>query len=104
MIDTFEYFMDHYTKLNNLTLNSIEQFTMSQLKAFEENVKIGFYSLTSASEIEDLGSLQTYMEDQTAITQYVTDSTVGEVKEIAELGESYASEAKEIVGKIIPSV
>ena len=99
-----DYFMDHYTKLNNLALNSIEQFTMSQFNAFQDNVKIGFYSLTSASEIEDLGSLKAYMEEQTAITQYVTDATVEDVKEIVELGESYAVEAKKIVGKILPSV
>jgi phasin family protein len=96
MRESFEYFMDHYTKLNSLALNTIEQVTMSQLKAFQDNVKIGFYSLTSASEIEDLGSLQTYMEEQTAITQYVTDSAVDEVKEIADLGESYASEARRL--------
>ncbi|GJM05610.1 MAG: hypothetical protein DHS20C09_16060 [marine bacterium B5-7] len=101
MENTFEKLVEPIKELNKLTFKSIEQITAVQLKAFQDNAKIGMYALNTASEIKDLESFKNYLESQIAVTQYVSDNAVVDVKEIAELGSSFATGAKEVVEKSI---
>ncbi len=103
MENTFEKLIEPIKQLNELTLKSIEQITAVQLKALQDNAKIGLYALNTATEIKDIDSFKNYMESQIAVTQYVSDNAIVDVKEIAELSNSYATEAKDVVEKsIIP--
>ena len=103
MENTFEKLVEPLKALNDLTFRSIEQITAIQLKAFQDNAKIGMYALNTASEIKDIDSLKNYMESQIAVSQYLSDNAAVDVKEIAELSNSYATEAKDVVEKsIIP--
>lgn len=79
----------------------MEKITAVQLKAFQDNAKIGMYALNTAAEIKDFDSLKSYLESQIAVTQYVSDNTAVDVKEINELGKSFAVNAKKVVEKTI---
>ncbi len=103
MENTFEKLVEPIKALNELTLKSIEQITAVQLKAFQDNAKIGMYALNTASEIKDIESFKNYMESQVAVSQYLSDNAVVDVKEISELSNSFATEAKEVVKKSIIS-
>lgn len=103
MENTFEKLVEPLKALNELTFKSIEQITAVQLKAFHDNTKIGMYALNTASEVKDINSFKNYMESQIAVSQYLSDNAVVDVKEIAELSNSFATDAKEVVEKsIIP--
>jgi phasin family protein len=101
MENTFEKLVEPLKALNDLTFRSIEQITAIQLKAFQDNAKIGMYALNTASEIKDIDSLKNYMESQIAVSQYLSDNAAVDVKEIAELSNSLATDAKEVVEKSI---
>ena len=103
MENTFEKLVEPLKALNDLTFKSIEQITAVQLKAFQDNAKIGMYALNTASEIKDIDSFKNYLESQFAVSQYVSDNTVVDVKEITELSSSFATDAKEVVEKSIIS-
>ena len=103
MENTFEKLVEPLKALNELTFRSIEQITAVQLKAFQDNTKIGMYALNTASEIKDIESFKNYLESQIAVSQYVSDNTVVDVKEITELSSSFATDAKEVVEKSIIS-
>ena len=103
MENTFEKLVEPLKALNDLTFRSIEQITAIQLKAFQDNAKIGMYALNTASEIKDIDSLKNYMESQIAVSQYLSDNAAVDVKEIAELSNSLATDAKEVVEKSIIS-
>jgi len=103
MENTFEKLVEPLIELNKLTFKSIEQISAVQLKAFQDNTKIGMYALNTASEIKDIDSFKNYLESQIAVSQYVSDNAVVDVKEITELSNSFATGAKDVVEKsIIP--
>tara|TARA_R110000782_G_scaffold264009_5_gene357000 strand:- start:1527 stop:1838 length:312 start_codon:yes stop_codon:yes gene_type:complete len=103
MEKSFEKLVEPIKELNKLTFKSIEQITALQFKAFQDNAKIGMYALNTATEIKDLDSFKNYLESQIAVSQYVSDNAVVDVKEIAELSSSFATDAKEVVEKSIIS-
>jgi phasin family protein len=101
MDNTFEKLVEPIKELNELTLKSVEKITAVQLKAFQDNAKIGMYALNTASDIKDIDSFKNYLESQVAVSQYVSDNAVVDVKEISELSNSFATDAKEVVEKSI---
>lgn len=103
MINTYEKLVAPIKELNELTFKSIEKITALQLKAFQDNAKIGLYALDTVNEIKDFDSFKTYLESQIAVTQYVSDNVAVDAQEIAELGKSYATNAKKVVEKTIIS-
>jgi phasin family protein len=103
MENTYAKLVEPIIELNKLTLKSIEQITAVQLKAIQDNTKIGLYALNTANEIKDANSFKNYMESQIAVSQYITDNAVVDAKEITELGNTLAVDAKEVVEKSIAS-
>lgn len=101
MENTLEKLVEPFKELNDLTLKSIEKITAVQFKAIQDNAKIGMYALNTASEIKDLDSFKNYLESQIAVSQYISDNTLVDAKEITELGSSFASDAKELIEKSI---
>lgn len=101
MINTYEKILAPIKELNELTFKSIEQITSLQLKAFQDNAKIGMYALNTVQDIKDLESFKTYLESQIAVTQYVSDNAAVDAQEIADLSKSFAINAKEVVEKTI---
>ncbi len=101
MTNTYEKILAPIKELNELTFNSIEQITSLQLKAFQDNAKIGMYALNTVQDIKDLESFKTYLESQIAVTQYVSDNAAVDAQEIADLSKSFALNAKEVVEKTI---
>lgn len=101
MENTLEKLVAPIKELNELTFRSMEQITAIQLKAFQDNAKIGMYALNTASEVKDIDSLNNYLESQIAVGQYVSDNAAVDVQEISELGKSFAEGAKEVVEKSI---
>jgi phasin family protein len=101
MINTYEKILAPIKELNELTFKSIEQITSLQLKAFQDNAKIGMYALNTLQDIKDLESFKTYLESQIAVTQYVSDNAAVDAQEIADLSKSFAINAKEVVEKTI---
>lgn len=103
MDTTFEKLMAPFFQLNELALISIEQITAVQLKAFQDNTRIGLYAMSTASEVKDLGSLKDYLESQAAVSQYVTDNIAIDAKEISEVGESFAANVQDVVEQTVLS-
>lgn len=103
MENTFEKLVTTMKELNELTYKNIEQITAVQLKAFQDNAKIGMYTLNTATEIKDFDSFKNYLESQIAVTQYVSDNTAVDVQEITELSQSFTTSAKGVVEKSIIS-
>ncbi len=101
MTNTYEKIIAPIQELNKLTFKSIEQITTLQLKAFQDNAKIGMYALNTVNDIKDLDTFKTYLESQIAVTQYVSDNAAVDAQEITELGKSFAKNAKEVVEKTI---
>ncbi len=101
MEETIEKLVTPMKELNELTLRSMEQITAIQLKAFQDNAKIGMYALNTATEVKDIDSLNNYLESQIAVGQWVSDNVAVDVQEISQLGKSFAEEAKVVVEKSI---
>lgn len=103
MENTFEKLVAAMKELNELTYKSIEQITAVQLKAFQDNAKIGMYTLNTATEIKDLDSFKNYLESQISVTQYVSDNAAVDAKEITELSQLFSTSAKGVVEESIIS-
>lgn len=101
MENTFEKLVEPLIELNKLTFKSIEEITAVQLKAFQDNAKIGMYALNTATEIKDIDSFKNYLESQIAVSHYISDNAVVDVKDITELSNSFATDAKEVVEKSV---
>ena len=101
---TFEQLINPVMKLNNMAVESLEQIVNIQLKAFEGNVKIGIYSLNTATEVRDIDSLKAYMGDQVAITKYLSGNILADAKEVSELGNSYSLNAQIVVKNVLPAI
>ena len=103
MKNTFEKLVAAMKESIELTYKSIDQITAVQLKAIQDNAKIGMYTLNTATDIKDLDSFKNYLESQIAVTQYVSDNTAVDAQEITELSQSFTTSAKGVVEKSIIS-
>lgn len=101
MENPFDLWIKPIKELNKLAYKSMEQITAVQIKAFQENARIGMYALNTATEIKDLDSLKDYIRSQAAVTQYLSDSAAVDAKEINEVGQTFAKSAKKVVEKSI---
>ena len=83
-------------ELNALAVKNIEQLTELQLKTIQDNATIGVDTVKSASTISDLEGLQTFLTDQAEVAKQFVEGILANVRTVAELSQSYATEAKEI--------
>ncbi|RKZ48689.1 MAG: hypothetical protein DRQ48_02340 [Gammaproteobacteria bacterium] len=99
----FEQLVNPVIELNGLAVESLEQIVNIQIKAFEDNTKIGIYSLNTATEVRDIDSLKTYMGDQLTIAKYISDNILADTQEVGDLGNSYSMDAQTVVKNILPA-
>lgn len=101
MQNSFEKLLDPVKQLNDLTLKSIEQIANIQVKAVQENAKASIDALKASAEIKDIGSLQSYLKNQTATAKTLSEYAVEDAREIASLSNAYVTDVKEVVEKTV---
>ena len=83
-------------ELSALAIRNIEKLTEIQLKGITESADANVQALKSASAIKDVKDMQAYIDAQTAAAIATAENAKTNAKTIAELGESYANDAKKI--------
>ncbi len=83
-------------ELSALAISNIEKITELQLKGITESADANVQALKSAGTIKDVKDLQAYMDAQIAAATATAENAQANAKTIAELGESYANDAKKI--------
>ena len=89
-------------ELSALAVNNIEKITELQLNSITECADANIQALKSASAIKDVKDLQAYIEAQTAAAIAIAKNAQANASTIAELGRSYADEAKIIAEDAFP--
>lgn len=93
----FEKFIAPFKELNNVAVQNVEKLVDLQLKALEENTKVGLEQLKNAAAINDLDGLKSYIDSQTEISKQVAERTVQDTRAVVELGNAYTNEVQRIV-------
>ncbi len=83
-------------ELSALAVSNIEKLTELQLKGITQCADANVQALKSANAIKDVKDLQAYIDAQTAAAVAIAENAEKNAKTIAELGQSYAEEAKKI--------
>jgi phasin family protein len=97
MKESIEKFFTPISDLSNLTISNIEKFTELQQKSFEENSKVSLNAIKSATEINDIEGLKSYMSKQLEVAETVANNAKENANKVAELSKYYSEEARKIV-------
>ncbi len=101
MNDQIEKLVASIRELSTLSVSNIEKLTELQIKNIEKSAKANVEALQSATKIKDVEGLQAYVSAQSKTAQAIAINAEENAKTIAELGESYAEEAKKIVEGVL---
>ena len=102
MSNDIEKFVAPLQELSALAVSNIEKMTELQLKGITECADANVQALKSASAIKDVTDLQAYIKAQTAAAIAIAENAQANARTIAELGQSYAEEAKKIAEDAFP--
>jgi phasin family protein len=91
-------------ELNTLAVKNIEELTALQLKTIQENAAVGVETIKSATAISDLEGLQSFLTEQAEVAKQIAEGIFANARTVAELGQSYATEAKEIAETSLKAV
>jgi len=83
-------------ELSALAVSNIEKLTELQLKGITQCAEANVQALKSANAIKDVNDLQAFIEAQTEAAIAIAENAQANARTIAELGQSYAEEAKKI--------
>ena len=83
-------------ELSALAVSNIEKLTEVQLKGITQCAEANVQALKSANAIKDVNDLQAFIEAQTEAAIAIAENAQANARTIAELGQSYAEEAKKI--------
>jgi phasin family protein len=93
----FENIAGPIKEINELTTKNFEAVASLQLKAVEENTKVGIEQVKTASTINDADSLKSYLDSQLEITRQFNERLVENSRVVIELGNTYTNELRRIV-------
>ena len=93
----FENIAGPIKEINELTTKNFETAASLQLKAVEENTKVGIGQVKTASAINDVDSLKSYLDSQLEITRQFNERLVENSRVVIELGNTYTNELRRIV-------
>jgi phasin family protein len=93
----FEKFTAPTKALNELAISNIEKLAALQLSFAEKSIQVAVASLKSASAVTDLEGLKSFYSDQNVVAKGLVEDVVASTSTIAEIGKSYAEDAKGIV-------
>jgi phasin family protein len=96
MNDQIENLVTPLQELNALAVSNIEKLTKLNLKSIEQSASASIEALKSTTEIKDFETLQAYISTQAKAAQAIAKNAEKNANTIAELGQSYADEAKKI--------
>ena len=91
-------------ELNALAVKNIEELTALQLKTIQDNATVGIESIKSATAISDLEGFQSFLTEQTEVAKQIAEGIFANVRTVAELGQGYAAEVKEITETSLKAV
>lgn len=97
MIDKIEKLVTPIQELSALAVSNIEKLTELKLNSIELSANASVEALKSAAAIKDVGGMQAYFSAQLEAAKAITKNAETNAKTIAELGQSYVDEAKNIV-------
>ncbi|NKB36699.1 MAG: TIGR01841 family phasin [Gammaproteobacteria bacterium] len=92
----FDQFAAPLKEINELSVKNFETVADLNLKAAEENVKIGIEQVKNAAGVSDAESWKNYLASQAEVTQGLNDRMVENAKTVVELGNAYAAEMQRI--------
>ncbi len=101
MNDQIEKLVAPLQELSTLAVSNIKKLTELQLKSIEQSANASVEALQSATTIKDVEGLQAYLSAQAEAAKAIAENTQANAKTIAELGQSYADEAKKIVEGVL---
>ena len=99
----FQKFLAPIQELNTIAVQNVEKIIDIQLKALEENTKVGIEQLKSASQINDLEGLNTYFTAQAEVGKKVAERAAEDTRAIVELGNAYTNEVQRVVKANLPT-
>ena len=99
----FQKFLAPIQELNTIAVQNVEKIIDIQLKALEENTKVGIEQLKNASQINDLEGLNTYFTAQAEVGKKVAERAAEDTRAIVELGNAYTNEVQRVVKANLPT-
>ena len=97
MNTSFEKFITPFKELSAITVENMEKLADLQLKALEENTKIGLEQLKNASTINDVDTLKSFLDSQAKVTKEATERALKDSRTVVEMGNTYTTEVQRIV-------
>jgi phasin family protein len=94
---SFEKYLAPVKAINELTVNNVEKVINHQVKAINENAKIGVDSLKAAANVTDLESWKAYVTAQIEVARNASEAAVSDAKAYAEMGQAYSNEVRGIL-------
>ncbi len=94
-----EEFLAPFKALNEVTLANAEKLVALQSKNFEKYSKIALSSLQEAAKVSNLQQSQAYFTKQGEVSKQVAEDFAADLKEVAELGQSYVAEVQKLVSE-----
>jgi len=91
-------------ELNALAVKNIEELTALQLKTIQDNATVGVETIKSATAISDLEGFQSFLTEQAEVARQIAEGIFANVRTVAELSQSYVTEAKEITETSLKAV
>ena len=88
-----------FKAFNELALANVEKLVAMQTKNFEKYSKIALSSMQEAAKITDLEQSQAYFTKQGELSKKVAEDFAADMKAIAELGQSYLTDAQKLVSE-----
>jgi len=98
MFDKIENLVTPIRELSDLAVSNTEKLTELQLKGIEQSANACLEAFKSATAIKDIEDLQAYISAQAEVAETVANNAKENANIIAELGKSYADEAKILLG------
>ncbi len=99
----FQKFVAPIQEINAFAVQNAEKFIDIQIKALEENTKVGLEQLKNAFEIKDLDGLKDYFATQAEVGRKVAERAAEDTRAVVELGNAYANEFQRIVKDNLPA-
>ncbi|MFT5134316.1 MAG: phasin family protein [Gammaproteobacteria bacterium] len=92
----FEKFVEPIKEINALSIKNIETVSNLQLRAVEENARIGIAQVKGATAVKDADDWKSYLSTQAELSQQFSDSLVENTRTLVELGNAYTNELQRI--------
>jgi len=97
MNEQLEKYFAPVRELNALAISNLEKLVDLQIKYLEDSARAGVEQLKTAAAINDAEGFKSFFNSQLAVSRQLSERAIEDGRTIAELGNSYVTEAQKVV-------